>query len=210
MPFYWKHPDENLAVWKIEETPEELLSLSGFSDKYIREILSEIPASESRKLEWISVRLLLKILTKRECLVKYTPNGAPYIPDSTYNISISHTKGYAAVLVRNEGKAGIDLEYLSGRIKKIRSRFLSEEEERIIAHSEDERLLLIHWCAKESVFKLINQTDVDFQKHLHVQPFAYPAECGTFSAYESKSPQQLSFSFTYRFFPEFILVWNNP
>ena len=84
--------------------------------------------SEGRKSEWLSVRVLLKELTGSEPDILYHDNGAPYLPESSLHISISHTKGFAAVLLSPNKPVGIDIEYRSERIHRIKSRFLSETE----------------------------------------------------------------------------------
>ena len=53
--------------------------------------------NESRRAEWLAVRLLVKELFGSECEVAYHPTGRPYLKHGTAHISISHTKGFAAV-----------------------------------------------------------------------------------------------------------------
>ena len=50
----------------------------------------------------------------RETPVAYHPDGIPYLPDADLHISISHTKGYAAVLLDTQPRIGIDIEYFVG------------------------------------------------------------------------------------------------
>ena len=53
-----------------------------------------------------------------------------------------------------KGRRGIDIEYRSDRVKRIRSRFLAPEEEQNIDTAHEEEHLLVYWCAKEALYKL--------------------------------------------------------
>ena len=59
--------------------------------------------------------LLSKILEK-EVKITHDENGKPVIQD--YNISISHSKGYLAILLSKALRVGIDIEYWSERMQK--------------------------------------------------------------------------------------------
>ena len=200
-------PYPMLGVWKTEESAEELLSFLEKKEEYLP-FLAQC-RSEGRKVERLAVRVLLKTLVGYEALVAYHPNGAPYIPGSSYNISISHTKGYAAVLLtEKESPAGIDIEYISARILKIRDRFLSEEENRIDSDNEVNHLL-IYWCAKETAFKMIGQEGIDSREHLHVTPFHYAQE-GKITVSETRTPLMASYNLEYKVAPEFVLTFSLP
>lgn len=95
----------------------------------------------------------LQELTGGSALIAYHPNGAPYLSGSSLHISISHTKGYAAVLLQDHPAAGIDIEYRSERVSRIRSRFMNPEEEAGIDKEYETEHLLLHWCAKETLLK---------------------------------------------------------
>ena len=139
------------GVWKMEETSGELLASLERTADYSPFL--ERVTSEGRRREYLASRVLLKALLGEEVEVAYRPSGAPFLPALPLRISISHTRGYAAVIV-DEHPTGIDIEYHSDRVLKIRSRFLCpEEESRIDPHREVEHLL-IHWCAKETLYKL--------------------------------------------------------
>ena len=129
--------------------------------------------------ERFASRVLLKELLGEEVRVDYHSTGAPFLACVPLYISISHTKDYVAVIL-DERPTGIDIEYRSDRILKIRSRFMNPEEEAGIDPGHEVEHLLIHWCAKETLFKIIGQEGVDFQKHLHVNPFPY-LPSGTFT-----------------------------
>ena len=142
-------------------------------------------------------------------LIAYHDDGAPYLPDSSLSLSISHTNGYAAVLLQEQGAAGIDIEYRSDRVLKIRSRFMSPEENASVGPDYETEHLLVHWCAKEALFKMIRQQDVDFIEHLHVEPFVY-AGSGQIKVVETRTEDALSYTLRYEVRPDFILVYSVP
>lgn len=87
--------------------------------------------------------------------------GRPFVNGT--NISISHTVyragGWAAIMLSANHNVGIDIEYRSGRIMKIASRFLRADEhpQSVVGH-------LVNWCAKEAVYKLRSDEDLTYQQ----------------------------------------------
>ncbi|MDR2041705.1 MAG: 4'-phosphopantetheinyl transferase superfamily protein, partial [Tannerella sp.] len=166
MPVLQKSTSPLWGIWKIEERWEELLALSEWPDAY-RSFLDS-SRSEDRKTEWLAVRMLLRELLGHETRIAYHPQGAPYLPDAPYHISISHTKGYAAVLLHPDHPVGIDIEYRSERIRKLASRFLTEPELQLLGENPGIAELLTCWSAKETAFKITGQRIADWQKDLHI------------------------------------------
>ena len=184
------------AVWKTDETSEELLAMLSHKTWYLPFL--EKVAKEGRRREWLACRVLLKQLLACETQVYYKESGAPFIAEEGVHISFSHTKGYVAVQVSTaEQPAGIDIEYLSDRVKKIQNRFVSPDEAQHISSENEANHLLLHWCAKETLFKLLDTEAVDFCKHLHLAPFDY-ALCGSIQAYETHSTHGKSFTLGYK------------
>lgn len=207
MPLLTIHTKPFWGIWKFGESSDELFTMLDEGDVYLSE-LSAI-RMEHRRQEWLASRVLLQQMLGRFSRIAYHPNGAPYLPDEKLHISISHTKGYAAVLLQDHPAAGIDIEYRSDRVLKIRSRFMNPEEEAALDKEHETEHLLIHWCAKEALFKMIGQTDVDFCKHLHVCPFEYADE-GTFTAYETRTDKCVKYKLGYLVHPDFVMVWSEP
>lgn len=207
MPVLFKHTRPLFGVWKIEETSDELLSMLVLRSEYLP-FLQNIK-TEKRRQEWLASRVLLKELSGSELLIAYHEDGAPYLPDSAYHLSISHTNGYAAVLLQEQPAAGIDIEYYSTRILKIRSRFMSPEEDASVDPDNAVKHLLVYWCAKEALFKMIRQQDVDFIEHLHIEPFTY-ADSGQIKAYETRTGDTQSYTLSYEVRPDFVFVYSLP
>jgi Phosphopantetheinyl transferase len=201
-----KHTTLLLGIWKIEETEAELLNRLDQHDAY--SLFLTKCKLESRKKEWLATRVLLKEVLGEECVIAHHPDGAPYLPDRPdMSISISHTKGYVAVYCKVGTPAGIDVEYRADRILKIKHKFMSEDELAMIDPENETGHLLICWCAKETLFKLIRQEEVDFRSHLHIRPFAYGLE-GQIKVRETKTHQSGSFILNYLVTPDIVLTFN--
>lgn len=206
MSLFLKHTAPLWGIWKIEESSDMLLSLLKNREAYETELT--VFRTEKRLQEWLAVRVLLQELLDEPKRIAYRPSGAPYLVDSPYHISISHTKGYAAVLLREESPAGIDIEYRSDRILKIRSRFMTPEEEANIDKEHEAEHLLVYWCAKETLFKMLGRDEVDFCKHLHLCPFTYAKE-GSFTVYESRTALKSAYTLNYFVMPDFVVTWHD-
>lgn len=189
-----------IGVWKIEETCEEFLS-SLVHYEWVQVI--ESIKSESRVLEILATRILLKELTGEEREVRYTPSGKPYLADSSYHISVSHTRGYVAVAIDKEHPLGLDIEQITEKIRRVQSRVVSAEE--YIDPNNELIHLLLHWSAKEAMFKYIDADGVDFLKHLFVDKFI-PQSKGEFEASEKRTENGTNFRAYYRVEENFVLV----
>lgn len=196
--------DGLLGLWKMEESKEELLqlfpeNLRAKASTYVSKI-----RSERRALEWLTTRLMVLILLGEEKITKRRKTGQPYITDGSYQISISHTKDYAAILLHKTHLVGIDIEARSERVLKIAKKFISENE--FIDLSQQVEHQLLHWSAKESLFKVMNLKGIDFKEHLHIEHFT-PSASGAFGAYETKTDAKNHFIIHYEIHPDYVLTW---
>lgn len=193
-----------LGIWEITETREELFNmLSEENQKEAHRYLSGI-RSKKRELEWLSIRVILQILTSDNKTVKHTAQGQPFLSDQSFQISISHSKDYAVVLLHKHKKVGVDIENRSDRILKIEKRFISAEE--YIDPRNHVLHLILHWCAKETLYKLMNSTKIIFKEHLHIHPFQIEDK-GIINATESLSVDKVSFDIHYEINTDFVITW---
>ena len=158
-----------IAIWKIEETEQELLSLFENQETVLQQI--ESITNSVRRCERLAVRALIKKLTKQEKTIVYQANGKPALSDNSFEISISHTKGFAAVILHPTKPVGIDIEIISEQAYRLKSRFMSIKEREAIDKDDEPVVSLLHWTAKETMYKLISQEGVDFAEHLSIFPF---------------------------------------
>ena len=208
MPNYAHHTFEwgGIAIWHITETSDELYALLD-TEKYDSRLLGM--KNEVRRAEWLAVRLLVKELFGLEAEVAYHPTGRPYLKNSTTHISISPTKGFAAVAYHHEAPVGMAIEYLSSRVERIALRFTTRDEASYIdRHDESVRQMyhLINWSAKETLYKLFDSPSMaEFKEVFHIAPYAL-AECGTMDATVCNAEKTL-LAVSYRTFPEFVCTW---
>lgn len=206
MPNHAHHLFEGggVAIWHITETPDELYALLGTS-RYDLQLASI--TNESRRAEWLAVRLLVKELFGPAVEVAYHPTGRPYLKDSDLHISISHTRGYASVAYHRTRPIGMDLEHLSSRVDRVAPRFTTAEEASYIdAHDADKRTLyhLINWSAKETLYKLHDTPSMaEFKEAFHIASYQ-PSASGVLTASVSTGNVV---EVCYRVTPEFVCTW---
>ena len=214
MPLLLTYESPVMGIWEITESWQDMLESLRYNNDYSKE--TNKIQSDKRKQEWLAVRLLLKSLSGHETNIGYRDNGAPFLPDSPYHISISHTKGYAAILLSNNQNPGIDIEYRSERAWKLRKKFLSDKEaDAFFSHEygnnlgcipDHADLATLCWCAKETAFKALQQAEVDFIEHLHILPFALSDE-GFLTLKETKTPSKQTFIINYKIAENYIIAW---
>jgi hypothetical protein len=66
--------------------------------------------------------------------------------------------------------------------------------------------LIIHWCAKETLYKLMNSTNIIFKEHLHIRPFEIQDK-GIIKACESFTNEKATFDIYYEVNNDFIITW---
>ncbi len=155
-----------LAVWKIEETVEELLPPLFITDQ--NEITSNL--LEKKKLEIIATRHLIRHLVENEGFsysgIIKDSHGKPHLLNTAnIHISISHAYPYAAAILDLSGFTGIDIEAPRDQIFRIRHKFLSENELKL---SNDIDQLTILWAAKECLYKIYGRKQLIFKQHLTI------------------------------------------
>lgn len=204
MPLFLDHKEDacRWGVWKMEETCEELAAL--LPRAMVEETESRF-AAPHRRQEWLSVRALLRELAGEGHDICYQSSGKPYLADGSAFVSISHTRGYVAVILGRK-PVGIDIEQYGPRVHKVAARFMRDDEEAVPFEGDDTWSLLLHWSAKEVLFKCLDAEAVDFQEHLRIIPFT-PARQGVFHAREYKTARRRTFFIHYLLHPDFVLTW---
>lgn len=122
--------------------------------------------NSKRKHEFLGVRNLRNQYDAK-LEIKYLSNGKPVIENGSEHISISHSKNYVAFAVAPY-KIGIDIEEIHERILKVKGRFLNQSEFELF-NSNSLVDLTIAWCAKEALFKLNDDSGLDFKTDLIIK-----------------------------------------
>lgn len=207
MPLFLHRPfDEGrglVAIWHMTEGEEELVAPLPNGDALLEEARGRFKAA-GRRLEWLSVRRLMHELDITSPIA-YLPSGRPYLKDDERHISISHTRGYAAVAIHADSPVGLDIEQRTDKVCRVKDKFLSHEEKLFLpSEKKNVESMLVIWTAKEALFKLTDKPGVDFAEHFHVAPFEL-VDDGCFQAHETLTEEQRSFQFIYQLYPDFVL-----
>ena len=166
------YPGVSLGLWQMDESPEQLFDLYPHLLPY-RSSLDDKYKNDGRKLEFLAIRALMYEMLRVNGASKgllshagdFTHNGQGKPLFRGYHVSISHTKGYAALILSKKSEVAVDIEYMSDRVERIASKFLRKDER---ADSLDAKW--VHWCAKETVFKLFSEENLLFED-MRVKPF---------------------------------------
>lgn len=162
-----------LAVWKIEESHDQLMA--GLQLKQHELEIIDSFKSDKRALQWLSTRLLLRTMldTKEYIDCQMDDQGKPYLVNYDYHISLSHSYDYAAVMISRDPqkKVGLDMEIIKHKIKLIRHKFLSDVELAQKQIGDNIHGLYVCWCAKEAIYKWHGRKELEFKRDIHIKPF---------------------------------------
>lgn len=190
--------DSLLGLWKIEEKVEDFMTLFPYLAKY-QNVLEQQYRSDSRKREFLAVRALLHEMLGEEWErhhLAHLPSGKPILDG--FGISISHTKGYVTVMLSTAHNVALDIEYSSERVGRIASKFIREDE---IARNIPQ--LLVHWSAKETIYKLFSEDDLRFDE-MRVR---IPDECTCDYCWVENMKRKLTVKVFCEVVPEYVMTY---
>ena len=228
MPIFFQHPineTTRLGIWKIEESEEFFLS---------NVPLQKEVTHPHKRLQHLAGRFLLQFLFPDfpYDLIRIADTLKPYLADEQYHFSISHCGDFAAAIVSNNRRVGVDIEIPSEKAERIKHKFLNEDEQKMVnslpiaigrsmdngqrselrTKSADESLLYaqqnsklttLFWSGKESVFKWYGEGGVDFRQHIQLKKMHEGTE--TIDCFFKKTSQSLIIH--YRLFDHLVLAW---
>jgi len=209
MPLILHENIENgeIGLWKISEEIETLLLLAKLA--YQDTITYSGISAPHRKKEWLATRALLNELTSEPHLIKYHKDGRPYLDNCLINISISHSTGYIAILLHVTAIPGIDIELITRKVGRVASRFLSPDE--LTACSEKTELsnlrILMHWCAKEAIFKMVPLSNIEFSTDIQIQINDCIEDCGSFEGTFNDKTGPIPITLYHNLVGEVLIVW---
>ena len=192
--------NKTIGIWKVTETQEELQSLVASDTLFLNEL--EGVHSEKRKREKLATHCLLKELCGDSFCLEYLPSGKPQLVESDDYVSISHSADYVAVAL-SKLPVGVDIQQKDGRVLSLKRRFVSADE--YVDPRNEVTHLLLHWSAKEALFKWLGLSEISLTEQLHVKPFAL-AETGFFEMCETKTENQHVVQAYYEVETDFVLV----
>ncbi|MDR0296316.1 MAG: 4'-phosphopantetheinyl transferase superfamily protein [Prevotellaceae bacterium] len=195
-----------IAIWEITETEEMLMQCISEHDRVLEDLVST--AHPQRRLERLAVRALLKnVLNKQDVHLQHYDNGRPYLANSTTNISISHTKHFAAIIYNEKAPVGCDIECYTRDFSAVEQKALSDEERKYLSDKCHNLQLCLLWCAKEAIYKCVKEDSVDFARQIFVKKFI-PKEKGKLSAlYTNSIGFATEFILRYKMIENYLMVW---
>lgn len=211
MPIILRENIDNgvIGVWKISECIEDLFLLARLTEPDAM-AFNKIKAPH-RKKEWLTARILLNELTNEQTRIVYHNDGRPYAENSVFNISISHTGIYVSVFLHFDAIPGIDIELVTRQVGRVATRFLSPDE--LSNCLDDKELsnfrLLMHWCAKEAIFKMIPLCDIEFATDIKINYYGPPTNTGTFQGSFESETGSVPIPLYYRILGELLIVWGS-
>ena len=202
--FYQQNINEStrLAIWRIEE-PETFF-------------LSKVPLQRdithpNKRLQHLAGRYLLPFLFNdfpyRE--IEIADTRKPFLPNEQYHFSISHCNKYAAAIASRDCRVGVDVEFTTPRLEKIKHKFMHQAELDFVSTqlpAEQLKLLTIIWSAKEAMYKWYGAGSVDFIDMMITLPFQLMHE-GNINAAFMKNDFQQKLLLHYKLVEELTLVW---
>lgn len=208
MPIVWsKNLAEKgkIAIWEISESEEELYNMLQLDEKEQQHFQA---LSKARQKQWLGSRVLLRTLLQTEQPIELNidEHRKPFLNNFPFEISISHAKHMAAVIIYEGKKVGIDIEKISERILKIKNKFLSTEELKFISATNELEQLHVCWGAKESLFKLYGKGSLPFIQGIKINAFEY-SKTGQVAASIAIPAYHANFNVQYLEYEDFMLTW---
>ena len=194
----FEEPGYSIGVWKIEEDLP-----------FFEELFHGHPdiQHEHKRLQWFASRHLANVMLGQPDAIVNDDTGKPNFKTAAQNISISHTAGFAAVMLSTKYAVGVDIEAIHQKIERIAHKFMQPGE--IASLLPDERLakITLYWGAKESLFKLYGWGGIEFKTQLLIEPFTMQ-QAGFFKAsIETTHLPLRDLTVHYRFFDGHVLTY---
>lgn len=127
------------------------------------------PNHRAHDTQHLAVKMLINHVfpdTRGEYM--HRQSGAPYIRgNENVNLSITHTRGIAAIAVNDCMPVGIDVEQVSNRVVRVLPRVAHQSEIRTLNVNENlPEAYTTAWTAKEAIYKAIQGDGIDFANHI--------------------------------------------
>lgn len=209
MPIIWSRSfgsKGRVAVWHITESEDELymqLQLNHDELKHYQSL-----QQGRRNMHWLGSRVLLRSLlnTTEYIDCQLDENNKPYLVNFPFEISISHSHDYAAVIIYEGKKVGVDVERIAEKVERIATRFLSKHELDFISEEHKRNQLYVCWGIKETLFKLYGKGNLPFIQGIQIAAFRY-AEKGKARAKIVKVDYEQEFEIDFEKIQDYMLTY---
>ena len=196
-----------IGFWEITETAAQLMELLDPGIDELKNLLHY--RNEMRKKEWLAVRLLLQQMTGKSSKISYDAAGKPLLVNIPGHISISHSSNCAVIYFHPELNPGIDIESISRKVERAARKFLSEKELKdcTVGNLLSNKDLLLRWCAKEAVYKMVPFSDIDFASQIVCTTCPVISDAGELEVTFTADITSLNIHLNYRIIDEILMVW---
>jgi 4'-phosphopantetheinyl transferase EntD len=194
-----------VAVWKIEEPEEALRQQCAVPQNELEEL--NYISSPQRRMERLAVRVLLNNVLGEKVYLGHHDNGRPFLQNNVANISITHTRQFAAIIYHPTLDVGIDRESLSRNFSAVEIKALSDEERGYLSEKHRHAQLCLIWCAKEALYKRFSEDGVDFAAQMYIEKFIPKSEGKLTAVYTSSEGKLIAFTLHYEIIEDHALVW---
>ena len=179
----------------LRHYPKSMLELKGIRN-------------EQRRNEWLASRYALSIFLGSDSLKSYgkTKFGKPFINNTDYHLSLSHSGNYIAIARCNRA-VGIDIQKITEKTERLADRFLSRRESLQIAEKNKLAILHIYWGAKECMYKAYGRKNLSFRDQLYIPAFHYNQHEMHFKGEIQKTGFHTFFEIRAQKIGDFILVY---
>jgi len=209
MGFFFKKKLDRaaLGVWEITESVEQLLNGVNLSEKEL--LHYSYLRSDSRRKQWLSYRLVLPHIVNIGELtgIEYDEHGKPYLNNGIRHISISHSGKFSALIASPTSPVGIDIEQLNPKIFKIAHKFLNNSELRIVFSKNAMEGLFVIWAAKEALFKLFGNRNLQFKDNITIHPFEFEGE-GIITGEINNQEETTIYQLHYMMLQDYVMVFS--
>jgi len=198
-------PEGEFGIWNITESREFFLDSLTLTEAEWKKYKC---FKGNLQLEWLASRYLLHRLSGRDVRGKLhkDEHGKPFLADSSFHISMSHSRQMAAVIA-SPTVCGIDIQLIVPKIERITPKFMRPIE----LDSLDENQMLhmhLYWGAKECLYKSYGKRKLDFKKHILIDPFAFEGDSGTFTGSVVKDNFTAKYQLLFQRYDDYILVYS--
>ncbi len=165
--------------------------------------------NENFRRQKMAGRLMLNTILGEAGKIEYNEHGKPLLTSHPFDISFSHCKDKVAIMLSKK-TAGIDIQDISPRIRRIVHKFLNQPELSSLKEETYETHATIYWCAKEALYKAYGERQLIFTDNIIIEPFSFQPDSGTFNGSLVLNDSKKEFVMKYELFGMYALVylWN--
>ena len=187
-----------IKLWKVmigELNPKKL------NNEEIK--LFKLKKSNLLKEQFLAIRKILA-LENSDYIITYDLDGKPIL-NSEFNISISHSHEIAALVISNNLKFGMDVQFKESKILNIKNKFLNEFEKLNIVGDPSIDILTMIWTSKESIYKAIGLKGISFSENIKIDKFTVKDKIG--KGYYINGAEKVKFDLRFFYLDEYILCY---